>query len=138
VAENNALISCERGARTSREAAGIHYHLGQARNDPTNTIPASSFGYHLVGPAIAEEEVAGSPALASSIVLGEPDLEVIEHAAEGHMAGTSDVEMFVEQALAVDVTADVAVEVAAADSHCLKEDDRCWMAMRASARTCAA
>lgn len=41
-ADEIALISCERGARSSQEAAGIHYYLRRARNDPTNTVPMGS------------------------------------------------------------------------------------------------
>ena len=33
------LMSCERGDRSSREAAGIHYHLRQARYDPKREPP---------------------------------------------------------------------------------------------------
>ena len=41
-AEQIALISCEQGARISREASGIHYYLRRARNDPTNTVLRNS------------------------------------------------------------------------------------------------
>lgn len=38
-AEQIALISCEQGARISREASGIHYYLRWAQTDPANTVP---------------------------------------------------------------------------------------------------
>ena len=39
-----SLGSCERGARSSREAAGIHLYLRQARSDPRKKPPVSFAG----------------------------------------------------------------------------------------------
>ena len=36
--ENSALMSCELGGKSSREAAGIHYYLRQARNGPQQEV----------------------------------------------------------------------------------------------------
>jgi hypothetical protein len=42
-AENDALISCEQGAKSSQEAAGFHYYLRQARNDPKKKTWSKGF-----------------------------------------------------------------------------------------------
>jgi hypothetical protein len=85
-AENGALMSCERGAWTSREASGIHYHLGQARNDPMRKPPLISSveapwqaagtapsAMRAGGPGIVVAEPGTPGVLGALVALGGPD-----------------------------------------------------------------
>lgn len=72
-AERSALISCERGARLSREASGIHYYLRRARNDPTNTVLMNSCverPSRMAGTASLEETTAPVALVADDVVAG--------------------------------------------------------------------
>lgn len=80
------LMSCERGARISQEASGIHYYLRRERTDPTSTVPkrpcagrpGQGAGTAALGKSddVAAGPAAAAPAAGAAAAADDDDVDV--------------------------------------------------------------